>query len=673
MPLPIDARGRTLRSVSGTNVTAALPWAIKPSELKSIARLIMTNGEVKATVGRNRHRLLSLEPLIESTKDGPPTAPTRWRGLVYDYGQNRALVVTTGVGARPRLELAVRRAQPLPSPEEWDEAVEILRADPELGPRLARGEIGPYRAMPPLAEREGPLGEIERALHVGLRPLRGSRFANTIVAVNLIRRAVERYEKGSPPTARAEASMCGAPDPDFFASPPRGTAGSCWISWPAKDPVWRFLAVRPAASSGTRGSGIEIRYADYMGKRVLYHGHVPILNVLYDGDACGPYRDWQWQEHNFQADGVDIAPGFRWCNAPPQTIIESGSDTGNFNGVAIHETESELRLVSEMEAGWYRYISEWRFDKLGTIRPRFGFSATANSCVCNVHHHHCYWRLDLDLDGAGNDAVDEWNDGQNWQPLAHEVRRPRNPASNRMWRVRDNGPDALTYLIVPGADDGLADAYGRGDLWFTRYRGGELDDGYNQTGGSGTAANIDKFVNGESIDKQDVVVWYGAHFRHELGHDDHGHGEMLGPTLMQPIRCFFNARTSQLRLTARDLDDLRAFRDRDLRASPVAAKYVEALERHAPELVQLASGDRSLEALMAELAGGLVQVVRTRGARRPAPVAAELLDAARRLLDRLASSGSEPLRATVKGATEDLARFTGKTLAEGVAKLRGPR
>ena len=43
--------------------------------------------------------------------------------------------------------------------------------------------------------------------------------------------------------------------------------------------VWKFLVVRPAASSGTNGSGVELRYVDYRGKRLLYRAHVPILNV----------------------------------------------------------------------------------------------------------------------------------------------------------------------------------------------------------------------------------------------------------------------------------------------------------------------------------------------------------------------------------------------------------
>ena len=102
-----------------------------------------------------------------------------------------------------------------------------------------------------------------------------------------------------------------------------------WIAWPASNPVWRFLAVRPAASSGINGSGLELRFVDYRGKRVLYQAHVPVLNVKYDGDACGPYRDWQFEEHCIQCDGTDVAPGFRWCRSAPQTAC-SGNDGGNF-------------------------------------------------------------------------------------------------------------------------------------------------------------------------------------------------------------------------------------------------------------------------------------------------------------------------------------------------------
>ena len=242
----------------------------------------------------------------------------------------------------------------------------------------------------------------------------------------------------------------------------RGTAGQAWITITQGGQVlWRVLAVRPAASSGTNGSGIELRYVDYRGKRVLYRARVSlILNVKYDRDACGPYRDWQWQEGQIQAQGSDPVPGFRLCNSPAKTILDTGSDTGNFLGVGIYVQGQEVVLVSEMQAGWYRYLSEWRFHTDGTLRPRFGFAAVDNHCVCNRHHHHCYWRLDFDIGTAGNNRVRELNDpplfgNSHWHDKRFEIRRPRDPSRKRRWRV-ENTSTGQGYDIVPRVEDGVA-------------------------------------------------------------------------------------------------------------------------------------------------------------------------------------------------------------------------
>ena len=223
--------------------------------------------------------------------------------------------------------------------------------------------------------------------------------------------------------------------------------------------------------------------------------------------------------------------------------MDTGSDTGNFLGVGIYVLFNEVVFVSEMEAGWYRYITQWRLGTNGTIRPRFGFAAVEHPCVCNVHHHHVYWRLDFDIRTAGNNRVREFNDppligNQNWHTKRFEIRRPRDPGRARRWRV-ENTRTRQGYDIVPQLDDGLAttmpDApFGRGDVWILRHRGSEIDDGVVAIGPP-YEANIDSWVNGEAVDDHDVVVWYGAHFTHDVSH--HGpalHGHVLGPDL-KPI------------------------------------------------------------------------------------------------------------------------------------------
>jgi hypothetical protein len=67
-----------------------------------------------------------------------------------------------------------------------------------------------------------------------------------------------------------------------------------------------------------------------------------------------------YQKGIFQATGTDIvgAPGF--CDGgttPAMTELETGNDLGNFRGVDLYREASQVVLVTELEAGWYRYIT----------------------------------------------------------------------------------------------------------------------------------------------------------------------------------------------------------------------------------------------------------------------------------------------------------------------------
>ncbi|HSL01426.1 MAG TPA: hypothetical protein VK869_13915 [Rubrobacteraceae bacterium] len=521
-----------------------------PEVIDEVSRDVLDHPSVREELGEARHRLLSVQLLRSAVQGKPeePVPPDRFRATIYDYTNNRVVLAAGSLGDfHGTMEVSEAGYQPIPNVEEFDEAVEVLLEDEDLGPAIRERRLTPYRPMPPLVEAELPDGRVERTLAVGLLP-RGRGARHEIVGVNMIHRTAARFEERAPATARAHARTCGVPNANQPATP-RGLAGQFQVTIPQPDgsPLWSFLVIRPSASQGTNGSGIELRNVRYRGKLVLFEAHAPILNVQYDGNACGPFRDWLFEESWIQADGTNVAPGIRRSQTPAQTILESGTDSGNFRGVAIYRHRRETVLVSELQAGWYRYVSRWQFHDNGTIRPRFGFSAVEDSCVCNVHHHHVYWRFDFDIGAAANNEVREFNSPpifppSNWHTFQFEARRRRRPDLSRRWQIR-NTQTGDAYNIIPGADDGVADDFARGDLWVLRFNDGQVDDGISaapsQAGQSQANAPvaINRFVNGESVAGQDVVVWYAAHFSHDVHEDEeNGHvGHIVGPTL-RPVQ-----------------------------------------------------------------------------------------------------------------------------------------
>jgi hypothetical protein len=521
------------------------PFGPDQSAIDTLASELLQHASLQKVLGKAQSRLLSIElidPEPETKSNRSPNPPDRFKATIYDYTNNRTITAVGSLASRGRLEISESIRQPLPSHEEFEEAVKILAKEADVASALSEKHLRPYPPMPPLIEAEQPDGRPERTIAVGLLPT-NHEASHEIVGVNLGRQNVVRFERKAPANAVAHNPICGLPYAGQNTAG-KGTAGQVWVTVSqGGTTLWRFLAVRPAASSGTNGSGVELRYVDYRGKRVLYRAHVPILNVKYENDVCGPYRDWQYEEGMIQATGADVGSGFRLCPFPAQTILDTGSDAGNFLGVGIYVQGQEVVLVSEMEAGWYRYVSEWRLHTNGTIRPRFGFSAVQSSCVCTTHHHHVYWRFDFDIRTAGNNIVREFNNPclpgtcpSKWHNKDFEIRRFRAPARKRKWRVQ-NAATGEAYDVIPGPDDGVATAtpdwpFPRGDVWILRYRGGaEIDDGVVATGPP-FEAGLDGFVTGDSVKNQDVVIWYGAHFTHDITAEPPGsHGHIVGPDL----------------------------------------------------------------------------------------------------------------------------------------------
>ncbi|MCP2341527.1 hypothetical protein [Actinomadura rupiterrae] len=520
-------------------------------------------GELAATLPRHPElervlrgapaRVLAFRPVDEAAKSAEPERFGAFHAVVYDYLRERTLSVSGPLaaadpGSPGPLEISDSADQPLPSRAEFQAAVDILRTDESLRADLDTRDWAVFRPMPPVVPYTGPDGHPERVLGIGL--LAPDRERSRVVAVHMAkRRVLHELEERLPFASRG----CEPARPDDSCSP-TGSAGQLRLRVTrGGETLWELLVVRPAASSGTQGSGIELRNVRYRGKSVLYRAHVPILNIEYEPQTalnCGPtYRDWQNSEACFEANGDDWIPGFRHCTAPALTILDTGRDSGNFRGVAAYVLGDEVVLVSELQAGWYRYISQWRLRADGTIRPRFGFAATDNPCTCRPHRHHVYWRLDFDVHSPSRNVVEEYNDppimpdGAHWHTKRYEIRRPNDPLRNRRWRVRNTGSGA-SYTLVPGPDAGVADSYGVGDLWVLRYKpatsavpgSGELDDGQGfTTRPQLSRAGLDAFLtppealfdlNGDPVD---VVLWYTEHFHHDAAHAG---GAVVGPDLV---------------------------------------------------------------------------------------------------------------------------------------------
>ena len=146
-------------------------------------------------------------------------------------------------------------------------------------------------------------------------------------------------------------------------------------------------------------------------RSVFHRAHVPILNVKYDRTAAAPTGTGRTRKGRSTRNGTDVAPGFRLCPQPAKTILDTGSDAGNFLGVGGLREGQEVVLVSEMEAGWYRYISEWRLprgrDDPSALRVHRR-SRTRASATCTTTTP--IGGSTSTCERAGNNVVKEFND-----------------------------------------------------------------------------------------------------------------------------------------------------------------------------------------------------------------------------------------------------------------------
>jgi hypothetical protein len=520
-------------------------WGPAQSDVQAAMLRVEKSRAVHNVLKNTKYRLISFD-YIESGNEKFKSAqpPKDFKIIFYDYTNDRTFVAEGDFARTKIVTVREENFQPGVSNQELLEAFQLIKNDPELGELYKQNQLKIFEAMPPVSIQNG-----ERLVNVGIK-IGGE---NQIVGISFKNNRIVRYKGNAPLTSQATHDDCGINSANQ-GNTPNGTAGQYQLTISQNNsPLWEMLVIRPSASSGNseERSGIEVRDVKYKGKSVLKRGHAPILNVQYEADACGPYRDWQYAEgfFNAPAEGAsDPAPGIRILAAgqSAKTSLDSGIDSGNFAGVAVYTQNNETILVSEMDAGWYRYMSEWRFANDGTIRPRYGFGATTNSCVCNEHNHNIYWRFDFDIVNSTNKIFQIERGRKFMKPVTSETTRLRNYQTNRSFLIQNSSGEEA-YLLVPSLSDGKTNDFGAGDFWFLKYQAGtngepdEIDD----PNGEELKANFAPWLNNESLLNQDVVVWYAGHYGHNsdgesLLNPDHSGtvltgSHVIGPTL-RPVR-----------------------------------------------------------------------------------------------------------------------------------------
>jgi len=289
------------------------------------------------------------------------------------------------------------------------------------------------------------------------------------------------------------------------------------------------------------GSGLEVWFADFNGKRVLWRGSAPFAIVPYHRPL--PFPDPP--EHTFK-DGLTPKGG-----GAVFTPIHHGAPNSGSNPAATVDTDvvvtqvepasdfgpAHLVIAAKFQCGWYQYVHSWEFDSDGNIHPGVAMGGALNPYAPEkAHFHHFYFRIDLDIDGFPSDLCEVFEHknftdpgGDEWTPVKKQGKLLADPSKARKWQVRDalsknaEGQHRGYEIEVPQLAG--RDKYSTGDVWVTVYRGDTIQQGEDVCTDGPPADLSDQIIEKvyatgplDIVNGNDIVLWIGLHAHHEPRH-----------------------------------------------------------------------------------------------------------------------------------------------------------
>jgi len=298
-----------------------------------------------------------------------------------------------------------------------------------------------------------------------------------------------------------------------------------------------------------KGGGMEITAASFKGKTVLFKASQPFVLVPYHGN-CPTFKDglsYSCGAAPFTS-MTPLAPNAPEWDCPPGTVANNDNQfdaiSNPTGAVAVEKVAATLTepakavIWTKQQAVNYQYIQRWEFNADGSIDARVGLGGRLFTYQESRegHIHNFYFRLDFDIISSADNLVQEFahlgnnaGDDKWWVDINTEDKRTVDPKKFTKWRILNKasigktpaGADRFrSYELIP-ASDGLPDGtYSTGDLWVVRYKPG-AEDGSNVANaapcnvGCSDAVISTQYVNGESVNGQDVVVWYCLRTHHQ--------------------------------------------------------------------------------------------------------------------------------------------------------------
>lgn len=241
---------------------------------------------------------------------------------------------------------------------------------------------------------------------------------------------------------------------------------------------------------GGRLDGLSLTKVKYKGVDILARASLPVMTVFYDNDVCGPYADRL---------GGDLTP-ISWANNDIVVLREFTQSGRQWLEIGIQDT-----------IGNYVIYQSWYLSADGIIDGHI-FS---KGLQCNIDHiHYPYWRMDFDLAGTENDQLRKFV-GSDWQTVSTESDDNVTSANSHRWQVRDTVTGDSVSIEFGSAGwssvDGTVspiDSFENNLIFGRRFKSSE-DTGWTY----GPHSEV-PYKDGESIDAEDIVVWYKGYMPH---------------------------------------------------------------------------------------------------------------------------------------------------------------